>query len=250
MQTVPKASTQSEQVGHLIIAATLAVFLPQLPFGQLIFYPFVLLTTWFHEMGHGIAATLMGWDFERLLLLSNGSGIAESYPDADAGRIEQAIVGAGGPLGPSMAGAVLIIATRWREAWRPTLFALAGLIVLSVVVYVRSLAGWIALPLIALGLAAIAMRGSPAWQRFSLQFVGMVAALSMFSDWHYLFSYSGIIDGRPLLSDTGQIQQALALPYWFWAGVIVIVSVLMVGAALKFALAEDGAGAPARLRSP
>ena len=231
---------QNEQVGHLVIAAVLVVFLPQLPFGQFLSYPFLLLTTWFHEMGHGIAALAMGWDFERLYLLPDGSGLAESFPDADAGRMEQAIVGAGGPLAPSVAGAGLILATRWREAWRPTLLILAGAIVLSVIVYIRSSAGMIALPLLAGGIVGIALRAPALWRRFTLQFLGMVAALSMFSDWHYLFTYSAVIGGQTMLSDTGQMQAALALPYWLWAILIVIASFAMVGAALKYALSEDG----------
>ena len=229
---------QDERVGQLVLAGALVVFLPQLPFGNILFYPFVLLTTWFHEMGHGLAAILMGWDFERLLLLPDGSGIAESYPDADAGRFEQAVVGLGGPLGPSIAGALLIIATRWREAWGPALLALAGLIALSVLLYVRSAAGMVALPLLAGGLVGIALRAPPTWQRFALKFLGLVAAFSMFSDWRYLFSYSAVIGGEPFLSDTGQLQQALVLPYWVWAALIVALSALMIGAALKFALAD------------
>ena len=232
------SSSQNERVGQLVLAGLLVVFLPQLPFGNFLFYPFVLLTTWFHEMGHGIAAMLMGWDFERLLLLPNGSGIAESYPDANTGRFEQAIVGAGGPLAPSVAGAVLIATTRWGRAWRPVLLVLAGLILVSVLLYVRSSAGLIALPLIAGGVVGIALRGRASWQRFALQFLGMVAALSMFADWRYLFSYSAVIDGQPFLSDTGQMQEALLLPYWMWAAVIVALSAAMIGAALKFALAE------------
>ena len=44
--------------------------------------------------------------------------------------------------------------------------------------------------------------------------------------------------------DTGQIEAVLGLPHWFWAGAVLLASALMVGAALKYALAEH------RLRPP
>jgi hypothetical protein len=53
-----------------------------------------------------------------------------------------------------------------------------------------------------------------------------------------------VINGQPILSDTGQIEAALLLPHWLWAGVILLLSAVMVGAALKYALAEQ------RLRPP
>ncbi|WP_454598281.1 hypothetical protein [Qipengyuania sp. SM2507] len=49
-----------------------------------------------------------------------------------------------------------------------------------------------------------------------------------------------MIGGRPMLSDTGALEEALWLPYWLWAIVIIAISGAMVGAALKYALAEDG----------
>jgi hypothetical protein len=53
-----------------------------------------------------------------------------------------------------------------------------------------------------------------------------------------------MVDGQAMISDTGQIEAALGLPHWFWAGVILLISGVMVGAALKYALAEH------RLRPP
>ncbi|MBU2340783.1 MAG: M50 family metallopeptidase [Alphaproteobacteria bacterium] len=233
-------TTQQQQVGQLIIAGALVIFLPQLPLGNYLLYPFTILTTWFHEMGHGLAALALGWEFERLVLLADGSGYAESYSPADPGALAAAFVSLGGPLGPSVIGAALIAATRRHEWWRPALYALAAIILLSTLIWVRSMVGFVVLPLIAAALVAIALRARGGLVRFSVQFLGVLGALSMLRDWHYLFSYSGMIGGRPMLSDTGALEQALWLPYWLWAIVIIAISAAMVGAALKFALAEDG----------
>lgn len=232
--------SQQEQVGRLILAGVIVTSVPHLPLGNFAIYPFTILTTWFHEMGHGLAALALGWDFERLVILPDGSGIAESYPDDGGSRIGRAIVSAGGPLGPSVIGALLILATRRHSHWKPALLGLAGAILLSVLIWVRSAVGLVVLPLVALALVALALRGKAGLQRFGLQFLGIMAALSMFRDWDYLFSYDAVIGGQAMLSDTGAMQDALLLPYWAWAIVIIGLSALMLGASLKYALAEDG----------
>ena len=234
--------SQAEQVGRLIMAGVLVVFLPNLPFGQYILYPLTILTTWFHEMGHGLTGMLLGYDFERLIIYASGSGVAESSYLGRPSALANAAVSAGGPLAPSVIGSLLILASSRERFWRPALAMLAGVIVLSVLIWVRSLVGVIVLPLVAATLAAIAWKAKSSLARFTLQFLGLLAALSMFRDWDYLFSQSAVIGGQPMLSDTGAIEQALWLPYWMWAIAIIVLSGLMVGASLKYALAEEGSG--------
>lgn len=245
MASFPRPQSQSEQVGRLIIAAALVLFLPQLPLGNYLLYPFAILTTWFHEMGHGLTALLLGWQFDRLILFPDGSGVAESYTLGEPGRLSQALVGAGGPLGPVVVGALLILASARHTLWRPALYTLAAAIALSVVIWVRSATGLIVLPLVGALIALIAWRASDGPARFALQFLGVLAGFSMFRDWHYLFTESAVIAGRPILSDTGVIEQALFLPHWIWAILLTALSGLILGASLKFALREDGSpGAP------
>ena len=240
MQPSFAPGSQQEQVGRLILAGVLITMLPQLPLGNYVIYPFVILTTWFHEMGHGLTAIAIGWDFERLAIYPDGSGVAESYSIGGRSALGEALVAAGGPLGPSMVGALLILATRKHKWWRPALYVLAGAIALSVLIWVRSLVGLVVLPLIAAALVGIALRAGPGLTRFALQFLGVLAALSMFRDWDYLFSENAVIGGRQMLSDTGAMEAALWLPHWVWAILIILASGAMIGASLKYALAEDG----------
>ena len=235
-----RPGSQAEQVGRLVLAGVVVMLLPQLPLGNFLAYPFMILTTWFHEMGHGIAAMLVGADFERLVILPTGSGYAESYFPSEPSAVDRALVAAGGPLGPVIAGAALIAATRRRNWWRPALYTLAGALIVSALIWVRSTVGLVVLPLVGLGLIALALRASDAWVRFSVQFLGMLGAMSMLRDWDYLFSEGGVIAGRPMVSDTQAIEEALLLPHWVWAALIVAVSCLTIGLALRYALAEDG----------
>lgn len=237
MRVAPRS--QAEQVGRLFLAGVLVVFAPYLPFGNYLIYPFMILGTWFHEMGHGLAALALGFDFERLLIYADGSGVAESRTPADISPLARAAIAAGGPLGPSFIGSALILASARRKLWRGALVGLAAIITISTVIWVRTTTGWIVLPMIAAGLALLAWRGKDGLVQFMLQFLGMLAALSMFLSWDYLFMESAVVGGQLILSDTGAIAQSLALPHWFWALSLVAVAGLMIGSSLKFALREQ-----------
>jgi hypothetical protein len=240
--------SQGEAVGRLVLAGLVVVMLPALPFGTYVIYPFAILTTWFHEMGHGLTALAMGQHFEQLMIFANGSGVAQSQVSSDASRFTLAAIAAGGPLAPSFVGALLILASAHPRMWRPVLWLAAGAIGLSVVIWVRSPTGIWVLPLVAGLLGLVAWRAAPGFARFTLQFLGVLGAMSMLRDFDYLFTENAVINGQPILSDTGQIEAALGLPHWFWAGLILLTSALMVGAALKYALADKRLRPPPRKR--
>lgn len=238
MQSLVRPGSQAEQAGRLVLAVLAVIMLPALPFGTYIIYPFVILTTWFHEMGHGLTAILTGQEFERLLIYSNGSGLAQSVVASDVSPFTRAAISAGGPLAPAFFGSALIVASAHPKLWRPALWAMVVAILTSVIVYVRSATGYAVLPLVAAGLALIAWRAPDGVARFTLQFLGVLGAMSMVSDFNYLFTESAVIDGRPILSDTGQMEAQLGLPHWFWAGLILLINAAMVIASLKYALDE------------
>ena len=239
MQSMVEPGSQAEQVGRLILAVIVVLSLPALPLGNYLTYPFMILTTWFHEMGHGMTALLMGQDFEQLKIFANGSGVAESRIAADLSPFARAAIAAGGPLAPCLFGSLLIVASAHQRLWRPTLWAVAVILFASVIVYVRSPVGYFVLPLVAASIALIAWRAPDGLARFSLQFLGVLGALSMLRDFNYLFTAQAVVGGQMMLSDTGQIEAALWLPHWFWAAIILAVCAVMVGASLKYALNEN-----------
>lgn len=238
--------SQAEQVGRLFIAGVLVVFAPHLPFGNYLIYPFMILGTWFHEMGHGLTALALGHDFQRLLIFPDGSGVAESFSPADIPAWQRATIAAGGPLGPSVMGMALMLASGRARLWRPALLALAAIVMLSTLIWVRTLTGWIVLPAIAAGLTLLAWRGKPGLTRFTLQFLGMLAGLSMFLSWDYLFTESAVIGGQPMLSDTGTIEASLLLPHWVWALLLIGSATLMIGGSFKYALRNERGRLPRR----
>ena len=224
----------------LALAALLVIGLPYLPFGQYVLYPFFILTTWFHEMGHGLTAIAMGMRFDRLVIMPGGSGYALIASAPDSWNVTQAAVSAGGPLGPAIAGALMIMASAYAKWRRFALYALGGILLASTAVWVRSVVGWAVLIPTAAVIIAIAARASDEVARFALQFLGVHAAVSMFGQWGYLFSSGAVVDGAHQTSDTGAMARALLLPYWFWAGLLIAIGAFILGASLWHVLVRHG----------
>lgn len=211
---------QRQRVALLAGIAFSSILLWQTALGSLLLYPFTILATWFHEMGHGIAAMLSGRGFERLLIFADGSGVAVSLRPSDGYRLTDALVAASGPLGPAIAGAALIVSSRSPTATRNALAVLGAALVLSTLIWVRSLTGWLVLPALGIAIGLLALRGSPPLQRFVIQLLGVQAAISAWQQFDYLFSPGGNVGGRLHRSDTGAIADVLLLPHWFWGAII------------------------------
>lgn len=211
---------QKQRIALLLGIAIASIALWQTALGSLLLYPFTILATWFHEMGHGLAAMLTGRGFERLRIFADGSGFAESLRPVDGYRLTDALVAASGPLGPAIAGALLIVASRSPTATRNALAVLGAALILSTLIWVRSLTGWLVLPALGMAILALAWRGPQPWQRFVIQLIGVQACISVWKQFDYLFSPGGNVGGQLQRSDTGAIADVLLLPYWFWGAII------------------------------
>ena len=219
----------------LLAIAAGSVLLWQTEVGRLLLYPFTILATWFHEMGHGLAAMLTGSQFERLEIYPDGSGVAISLRPVDSFGAVDAAIATSGPLGPAFAGALLIIASRTPQATRVALTILGAALLISTVIWVRSLTGWLVLPALGAAILTLALHGTADQQRFGIQFLGVQACISVWQQFGYLFSSGGSVDGRLHRSDTGAIADALLLPYWFWGAAISAAILALLWWSLAFA---------------
>lgn len=225
---------RAESIKWLALTVVVTIAVWSSPWG-FVLYPVTLLATWFHEMGHGLAAMLVGADFARLVILPDGSGYAITIGQADMSASASVLISAGGPLGPALAGGVLILASRWRRRSRWALVVLAAALVASLPVVVRGLTPWVVLPLFVAGILAIARFGTTRQRQFALQFLGLQACISTYTNLGYLFSPGGVIGGLSQPSDTEQMAQALWLPYWVWGGLLTLVIAAIIAASFFFA---------------
>ncbi len=228
----PSPHIARQRLTWLVAAATVTAVLWQIPGGNYVLYPFTILATWFHEMAHGLTALVLGSTFKKLVLYSDGSGAAFYVGPPALGPIGLGLVAGAGPMGPPLAGALLIVSSRSEKATRVCLWVLGGFLVVSTALWVRSLFGLVAISTIGLGVMAVAMKGSGRLQAFSVQFLGVQACVGTFRRLDYLFSPSA---GPLGISDTAQIQQVLVLPYWLWGACIAALSLALPALSLRIA---------------
>lgn len=216
----------------LMGSAIATIVLWQVPGGNYILYPFTLLATWFHEMAHGLTAVLFGGKFDRLIIFSNGSGIAYYAGPLFFEPVSTVLVAAAGPMGPPLAGAGLIMASRNPKASSMILKLLGIFMIVSTLVWIRSLFGFVAVFVLGSYVLGMSFVRSEGLRNFAVQFIGVQACVATYFQIDYLFSYSA---GPLGVSDTGRIQQILLLPYWLWGALIAVGSIFILVASLRSA---------------
>lgn len=117
-----------------------------IPVVGLLFYPFRLLTTFVHELSHGLAAILTGGAFERFVVHRDRGGLAHIRGGS------RLVVASAGYLGPALLGGGLILLSATSVAVSSILLAMGVGLALLCLAFVRNLFGFVAGMLLALGL--------------------------------------------------------------------------------------------------
>lgn len=219
----------------LIAGAVLILALQRLiPMGRQLLYPFTLLSTWVHEMGHGVTALLCGGRFERLDIFADASGLALS---AVVPGVRQALTAAGGLLGPPFVGALCLLLA--RRTPRLVLYVLAAALLLSLPLWVRTSVGWITVGGLGLGIGLLARILSDGGRIFFAQLLGLLLALDTLARGDYLFMRSASVGGSVRPSDVAGIAQVMGGPVVMWGGVIALLSALLLIIGLYSVLRSD-----------
>jgi hypothetical protein len=219
----------------LLLFGLITILAWQFTLGRLVLYPFTLLGTWFHEMGHGLTAMLLGGDFQQLVMYPNGSGVAYYSGSIMFWNIGRAIVAAAGPMGPTIAGALLIMSSRSRSVSRLALLVLSLILFISALFWVRPLFAFLLIATFGGIILLITMFGPDIFQKLTVQFLGVQACASVYQSIGYLFISGGTLGDQQFVSDTGVIAQNLFLPHWFWAIAIILFSIFLIYTSIKLA---------------
>lgn len=222
-----------------ILGISLLVFLLwQLPYFGFIQYPLLLLGTWFHEMGHGLTAILVGGEFIYLEIYENGGGVAYSNVSTSylPFNIARGITAAGGLLGPAISGAILIASARNKISSKITLWSLIIIMVLSLCLWIHELLALIILSVFAALLFFIAILRVRNLEAFTLLFLGTQCVLSSYLQIGYLFTKQFERDGKIQYSDTQMIAAYLPGTYWMWAICILLISMYLLYKSYRYYL--------------
>ena len=215
----------------LLVSLVLTVLLYVVPYGGYLAYPLMLLSTLAHEMGHGVAALLVGGSFHRFEMWPDGSGVA--VWSGEVGPLRRALVAAGGLVGPAVAAAVGFAVGRTIRGARGALIGLAVILALALLLVVRNLFGFLFVGIVLAGSLLAARRASGEIPQLVMVFLAVQLALSVFSRGDYLFTAVAETATGTMPSDVGQMASALILPYWVWGLGCGAVSVLVLIYGLK-----------------
>lgn len=203
------------------------------PYGDYILWPFTLLATWVHEMGHGMTAELLT-DFVRLEIYEDAGGVAHTAQSKNG--VVNGLIAAAGLLGPAFAGSFFIIFGKKEKSARYLLGGLGLVMLLSIIFYVRNGFGVFAVGGWVLALMAMTAFAPDKLCYFAVQFIGLQFCINNFKDFDYMFIESfERPGGQVMLSDTGAMAQNLFLPYWVWGSLVAGSSILMLVASLYMA---------------
>ena len=212
-----------------ILFAILIVFIWRFYYGYYILYPFTILGTWFHEMGHGIMAILVGGKFEYLEIFPNGSGLAWNRLPARLSPVLRASVTAAGLFGPPFVGSVLILMSKSFKKSNVILYILSISMLISVPVWVRTTVGVVVISGLGLAFLFIAVKGSSLVKQLVVQIIGVIACVNTYMQIGYLYTERVTVgDQEESWSDTGNIAAQLGMTYSFWGTLILIVSFAML----------------------
>lgn len=231
-----KDDFSTQQTLTLIGLAGLTAFLlAVVPFIGLINYPFRLLLTMVHELGHGLAALVTGGEFIRFEIEGNGSGRALT-----AGGWRFVIIPAG-YLGVALFGAVLILLGRSHRWSRGAMVIIGGaLIVLTVryglptILSGQILSGFLTLlsgVIFGFVFLWVAIKAAPGWIIFLLHLLAIEAGLTAFSDLITVIGISTRFFDVPV-NDAQSMAELTFIPAIIWALLWVIVALLLIGGAI------------------
>jgi len=214
----------------LVVSVVLTAVLYVIPFGRTVAWPLVLISTLAHELGHGLAAVVLGGHFYSLRLYADGSGVA--LWGGPLGRVATALVAAAGLVGPALAAfALLIVGHRAAPARRA--LTILGLVLMVIAVWlVRNPFGLTFTLLLAATLIVTARR-APGSAQAVVVFLAVQLALAVFSRADYLFTRVALTRSGPMPSDVSVMAQALFLPYWVWGAACAAVSLLLLAAGAR-----------------
>jgi len=190
----------------LWVAATLSLGLSLTPWGKLLLYPFKLFTTWVHECGHALVTLMVGGTVSSIVIEPDTSGVTRSL--LPAGRMARGLVASSGYLGASVVGCLLMAATRVEKWARAVVWTVGALMLLTLVVWMRNLFGFVVVLAWGAGLVALARKAGGEASRFVLSLLAIQ------------------VDGGH--SDAETMATLFLLPAWLWASAWMLVSVGML----------------------
>ena len=225
-----KSATRRRRAKHALWwSVGLTVVLYAIPLGGFVVYPLMLFSTLVHELGHGLTSLAVGGTFERMVMFSDGSGVATHGGVPVSAAVSHALVSAGGLLGPSIVAALAFGLARTGRLSKAALALGAVFLAVMMAAFIRNPFGLVFTGLVVFGLGCTALRCSADTAQIVVVFLAVQLSLSVFSRGDYLFVEHAQTGAGVMPSDTAHMAMALGGAYWMWGLACGVFSVLVLG---------------------
>ena len=217
--------------GVLLLSGAVMLLLANSRFTRPLLHPLDLLSTWVHELSHGLAAIAVGGRIDRLHIYWNASGLAKTrFPP---GKLRAGLIFSAGYLGTALVGG---LALGVRGLAGPTaLLLLAGALGLSTLLWVRNVAGFVSLGGVAAALVAAALYLPADATRLLWGVLALAIALNAWMGVRSLFGKKAVhVGGETRWTDAAMVSQVWGGPHWLWAGLWALFTLAATGAGLWF----------------
>ena len=220
----------------IAIAALSAILLPLIPILNILDFPFRLLVTIVHELGHGIAALITGGDFRNFLISADGSGLAYT-----AGGWRWVVIPAG-YLSEAIFSAVLfrlgdnLKASRWAMGIIGISMMILSLIFgrpggFNIQAIAGSVLGIVFGVIFGALFLKLALQAGSTLITFFLHFIAIKAGLAAFSDLFVVIGFS-LQTGNVPHTDAQAMAELTHIPALIWGVLWVIIALAFIAWAL------------------
>jgi hypothetical protein len=177
----------------LLVALLATLVLWNVPYGWFVLYPFKLFATWLHESAHGVVMVATGVGFDHMEIYSDASGLA--FMRSGAGPTAAAFIAAAGYMGAPLLGGVFLVLGQTRRGARSVLLALAIMLGVTALFFVRNDFGLTAVSIGAGALATAALLAPEPLAIFLVNFVAAQACINAVLDIRVLFRANLVVNG-------------------------------------------------------
>mmetsp|Transcript_6259 Transcript_6259/g.13560 ORF Transcript_6259/g.13560 Transcript_6259/m.13560 type:complete len:326 (-) Transcript_6259:121-1098(-) len=197
--------------GRLLLIAISILVVMNLPLVRWILYPFLIFSTWIHEMCHAIAGLMSGGSVQNLKIYPDGSGLA--YVSTS----NLAFVYSAGYQGTAVVGCLLLILRRTKSGPRSGTMALAVAIVLTCLIWVRSFFGFFFLFGLGIALGAAAWKLPSTHIRNLYIILAVTCTLNSITSIQVLFGENQVVNGQPSSTDAHMMAVIQGGNHAMWA---------------------------------
>lgn len=202
----------------LFVAIFLLVVVLHVPYLKFTLYPFMIFSTWVHEMSHGMAAVLVRGGINKLYVYKDGSGLCYTWTTGEDWK--RAFVASAGYLGTSVIGALLLFFRRTLRGPTAGLIGMGCAMLLSVALYVRNAFGVVTILSIGVVILLCGWKLPSEWVLYLYCILAATCsfnALNAIDDLKDIQAGEAYVNGQSTSTDAHTVADLIGMTYKFWA---------------------------------